>query len=121
MDLPDLQDAECAAVIIYRKPFCNAEDRVKAFRPKGGNLRQQINQKKNLSIFSINFSKASGANCHEIFGGSSISGALHLRPNAACKTVVPETGRFKDLWDKGIADVEVRHPRGVAALPKNQR
>ena len=41
MDLPDMQGAECKAVLVYRALFCNAADPVKAFRPKGDNLRQR--------------------------------------------------------------------------------
>ena len=41
MDLPDMQGADGAAVMNYRKPSCNAADQVNPFRPKGGNLRRQ--------------------------------------------------------------------------------
>ena len=68
MDLPDLQGADGAAVVIYRKTFRNATDQVKASRPKGDNLRQQAHGKKGMPFFISNESKSFGANCHERFG-----------------------------------------------------
>ncbi len=51
MDLSDLQGAECKAVLMYRAPFWNAVNSVKAFRPKGDNLRQQIFKEKGVVLF----------------------------------------------------------------------
>ena len=52
MDLPDLQGADGAAVVIYRKTFRNAADQVKASRPKGDNLRQHVYPKR-VIFYSI--------------------------------------------------------------------
>ena len=52
MDLPGLQGAECAAVMTYCKPFWNAADQVKAFRPKGDNLRKHMLKKK-IDLFMV--------------------------------------------------------------------
>ena len=76
MNLPDMQGADGAAVIIYCKPFRNAADQAKASRPKGDNLRKQMGQKTNKSLSNINISKISGANCHEIFGVEAVAGLL---------------------------------------------